>query len=368
MKILINAFSAKDGGGQIYLKYLLQNIPKTAEVRIFTSIKFLEEKENLKVIFIKINQNPFIRFLFEFFFIPFYILKKKYDIYFCPGGYIPNFTFGKKIKTVTMFRNIIPMMNNHSCFPLNYIDFRNYILKFLMRISYKNSHLTIFVSKFARDLIKKKYLVKNSIVIYHGLEEKFVNKNLNFNSDHFYNSKIILYVSNTHDYKNHIQLIKSFNEFDLDRRRKYKLVFVGEKIEPTFSHLKKIIESYNLEKNVEFLGKVNHDQLPEIYSKSWVNVFPSKYENCPNTLIEMLGSGRPVITSDIPPMNELVANSSLFCNFNIISEFSEKIKFLEIKTNYEKYSKFALEQSSYFNWQKCSNITWKKIFDLKNAE
>ncbi|MHB1295282.1 MAG: glycosyltransferase family 4 protein [Anaerolineae bacterium] len=58
---------------------------------------------------------------------------------------------------------------------------------------------------------------------------------------------------------------------------------------------------------VTFEGPFGYDQVGQVFSGSDVLVVPSIwYENCPMTILEALYAGRPVVTSDIGGMAELV--------------------------------------------------------------
>lgn len=49
--------------------------------------------------------------------------------------------------------------------------------------------------------------------------------------------------------------------------------------------------------NVEYLGKIGPDKMPEIYNKADFLILPSKYESFPSVVMEALASGLPVIVS-----------------------------------------------------------------------
>ncbi|WP_019878765.1 glycosyltransferase [Succinispira mobilis] len=62
---------------------------------------------------------------------------------------------------------------------------------------------------------------------------------------------------------------------------------------------------------INYLGKVNDDYtLALVYSSADVFVAPSKSENLPNTVMESLACGRPVVAFDIGGMSDLIVNGS----------------------------------------------------------
>lgn len=111
MKIVINALSARRGGGQAYLTNLLQNMNGFNGDKIFVlSPDSLQIPSHPKIERIRVNwptENPLLRTIWESFLLPRLLKNKHADILFCPGGMINTPVF-RDYKTVTMFRNMIP--------------------------------------------------------------------------------------------------------------------------------------------------------------------------------------------------------------------------------------------------------------------
>ena len=94
MKIVINALSARRGGGQTYVLALdslqIPYHPKIEKIRIKWP-----------------TENPLFRALWERYCLLGLLKKLNAGILFCPGGLI-NTALSEDYKTVTMFRNMIP--------------------------------------------------------------------------------------------------------------------------------------------------------------------------------------------------------------------------------------------------------------------
>lgn len=68
--------------------------------------------------------------------------------------------------------------------------------------------------------------------------------------------------------------------------------------EPTYiTYLKKLIQKYGLEQNVEFLGALTSEEMAEYMAKSHVFVMPSVIENESATLREAMTLGMPVVST-----------------------------------------------------------------------
>lgn len=78
--------------------------------------------------------------------------------------------------------------------------------------------------------------------------------------------------------------------------------------------LRSLRRTLDLEKEVSMPGIINHDQLPQllashdIFTAPCVIDFSGKRDGIPNTVIEALASGMPVVASDINALPEVVRN------------------------------------------------------------
>ena len=76
----------------------------------------------------------------------------------------------------------------------------------------------------------------------------------------------------------------------------------------------KILNSYNAEKNVEFLGYLNQQEISDFYSNHEIGFFVnvSKIEGVPVSIMEALSFSIPVIATDVGATNEIVSNKNGF--------------------------------------------------------
>ena len=89
-------------------------------------------------------------------------------------------------------------------------------------------------------------------------------------------------------------LISAFSEL-VKARPKAELWLVGDG--PNFDKAKRQVSDLGLEKNVKFWGL--QSDVFKFLNEADVFVLPSKYEGMPMTLIEAMGSGMPIIASDV---------------------------------------------------------------------
>jgi glycosyltransferase involved in cell wall biosynthesis len=68
----------------------------------------------------------------------------------------------------------------------------------------------------------------------------------------------------------------------------------------------KQIQDRGVQQYFKFVGYVEHDKLPEYYFDADVFVLPSLAEGMPNVVLEAMGSGLPVVATNVPGSAELV--------------------------------------------------------------
>jgi len=78
--------------------------------------------------------------------------------------------------------------------------------------------------------------------------------------------------------------------------------------------VKKYVSDNNLESRVIFTSEISFFDLPAIYQKASLFIYPSQYEGFGIPLIESLWSKTPVITSNISSLPEAAGGGAFYCN------------------------------------------------------
>ena len=74
-------------------------------------------------------------------------------------------------------------------------------------------------------------------------------------------------------------------------------------------YLKQLIEEYQLDKNIVFLGTLNEEQMCEQYLRANVYILPSVIENSPNSLGEALLLGVPSVSADAGGVKNMMTHN-----------------------------------------------------------
>lgn len=104
--------------------------------------------------------------------------------------------------------------------------------------------------------------------------------------------------------KDHYTLIRGMGKL-LEEHRNLKLVFAGGSTEnPTMHFMKSVAFDLKLQEKVVFLGSTN--DMSGLIAFADIGILSSRSEGSPNSVIEYMGYGLPVIATDIPAITELL--------------------------------------------------------------
>ncbi|RDU96038.1 glycosyltransferase family 4 protein [Trinickia dinghuensis] len=370
MNILINAHSARLGGGQTYLINLLKHLPDENEFKLFVyapaSLELPADPRIERLTTAWPTTNPLTRFVWERFVLPGVLRKLDIDVLFCPGGVIGT-TPPTGCRTVTMFRNMIPFdMRVRRAVPYGLQRVRNWLLERVMLRSMAGADLVIFISDFARGVIESRITVRQHATIPHGVPDLFKAgtgaqpRPLFVPQDEY-----LLYVSRFDVYKHHYEVVSGYARLPQPLRERYKLVLVGEADSPEAGRVQALIDTLQLNDRVVVAGAAKYQELPAAYRHAALILFASSCENCPNILLEALGAGRPVLSSSVDPMPEFGADAVAYFDPRDPDQISETMqKVLTSPDRGEELGRKAAARSRRYDWKVTAASTWRRILAL----
>jgi glycosyltransferase involved in cell wall biosynthesis len=370
LKIIINGFSARVGGGQTYLKNFLGNLPDQPNLQILVyaplSLHLPEDRRILRCKTRWPTENPVLRTVWEKFCLPRIIARERADVLFCPGGVIAT---GVPIgcKTVTMFRNMIPFDQEALArIPFGLQKMRNFLLKRVMLRSMANADLTIFISDHARRMIEKLIHVRSSVTIPHGISDAFRTHAKSLPRPGWLPvGDYLLYVSRFDVYKHQFEVASGFAALPTELTTRYKLLLVGETDEALVRRVTDLARMRGLIDQILVVGPIAYADLPAAYHHATMNLFASSCENCPNILLEALGAGRPVLSSDVMPMPEFGVDAVEYFSPTDPKSICEALtRVLNDESRKNELSEAAVRRSADFDWVNTSRTTWRHITDV----
>lgn len=377
MNVFIHALNARLGGGQTYLYNLLHHLPQELSLQVTllvpASTKFLPLPANVHI---KKGgrwlEYPLIRVVWERLYLPVILRREKPDVLFCPGGVIAT-KAPKGCKVVTMFRNMIPFdIKQRKRYDYGYKRMRNWMLERIMLSSMCNADLVIFISEHARKVINQCLAgkIRKTVVIPHGINNAFRKTSVTESKPSWLSqSDYLLYVSSIDVYKMQVEVINAFALLK-PMERDLKLVLVGPEINKDYSkQVNDVIARHGIGHAVLIPGSVSYDKLPQLYQNAVINIFASECENCPNILLEMMASGRPVVCSNYPPMPEFGGDTVVYFdpeNPETLAHVLEKL--LGNPEQQERLATLALEKSNEYQWDNAAGRTWQAIAALTGKQ
>jgi glycosyltransferase involved in cell wall biosynthesis len=368
--VLVNASSARVGGGQTYLSNLLASIPPPEQVTVYLladdSLQVGVPAPNLiRLPAPRLLANPIFRALWERTRLPALIRRLEIDVLFCPGGVVgTNVPAG--CATVTMFRNMLPFDRSQLMrHPLIWPRLRIWLLRRVMAASMQRADLVIFVSEWARQQINRQLPggVKRDVTIHHGLDEMFHHGSprASWMPDRPY----LLYVSFVEFYKSQVEVVRGYAQFRERSKSDLALVLAGANNTSYARDVEREIERLGLQQHVILPGKIPHADLPNLYRGATAVLFASQCENCPNILLESLAAGRPVLSSSMPPMPEFGADAVLYFDPRRPEELADRLCTLFADPELAaKLGSAARRRSQDFDWGVTRTRTWSALIDI----
>ena len=168
--------------------------------------------------------------------------------------------------------------------------------------------------------------------------------------------KYILYVGDRKGYKNFDSIVKAFGNSTF-LKQEYKLIcFGGDKFN-TKERL--LFDQIGVKENL-FQEFGDDEYLKKFYEKASLFVTTSLTEGFGLTNLEAMGSGCPVLCSEIPIFREILGDSCEYVDPNNIEDIRKKMeKILTSQNEQKKLIRLGLNGAKIFSWEKCVSSTSK---------
>lgn len=363
-KILVSVLAYDNGKSGIadYINHVIYYLSQEyqLDILIYEKDSYIFPIENENINLLKVSNklsHPLISMFYHLFILPFNFPFSEYDFVFLPAGNRRLFSH-YPIKTVVTFHDLSQFHIANK-----YDSKRMFYIKKIVPYFLKKVAIIMAISKSTKeDMIEFYGFSENSIALnYNGFDREKLVVNLDeneFNQRYNINSKYLLYISRIeHPGKNHINLIKAYEQLSPEVRAEYKLVFAGSDWNGA-EIVHDYVENSFAKEDIIFLGFIPNSDVGAIYHYASLYVFPSLYEGFGIPLLEAMYSGIPVITSNCPPLLEIGGDATL--NFDpLIPENICKVitEILENENLRNKLIERGYDRAKGFSWEKhCANI------------
>lgn len=378
MRVGIDATNAGSGGGINHMREIIlnldiasQNFPQISHIVVYGPLKFLNQLPTHKLLHKKshpdLNKNIFRKIHYQLFAFD-KELQENCDILLSlTGDYIGGFR-----PIVGMSRNMLLYDRTIWKHIGNIREvLRFYLIYHKQKKSFQNSNGIIFISKYAKNIVTKSFDIssQHKTVIHHGISSTFISKLItqkDISTYTFDKPFRFIYVSTIHVYKHQWNVIDAIN---ILRKKGYpvELQLIGGIIfKPAGKRLlQKIQQVDSKQEFINYLGHVKHKKIIELQSACDGIIFASSCENMPNTLIEAMASGLPVLCSRKQPMPEFLRNGGFYFNpYDVNSLVLKAEKYLQNPKLREKHINNSLIEIKKYSWQKTTQETFKFLIDI----
>lgn len=297
--------------------------------------------------------------------LPLVYWKEKLDLLFVPHFNVPILYPGKFVATIHDLTILRVKTGRATTLP--------YPLYLLKRIAFKMNVLstvhrakTIFtVSEFVRRDLVSSFGIENKEVIltpcatsevFHPIAEDLAAPVL---KKYAVNKPYLFYVGNAHPHKNLETLLKAF-EIVSKEAPDLTLVLGGKK-EFFYERLQNELDGNPLKDKILFIGFIEDEDLPALYSQAEAFVNPSLYEGFGIQILEAFACGTKVICSNTTSLPEIGGDAAFYFDprnsLNMAQKILKGLKIPhDIKAGFSQAQRFSWERSAREILQKMQKI------------
>jgi len=204
----------------------------------------------------------------------------------------------------------------------------------------------------------KKIFVETTLFDEELLESISIHEHINKKFNNLKNNFTILFLARIEKMKGIYEAIEVFQLLqNQNKNLNLNLVVAGDGKE--LVNVRNFINSKNIE-NTSILGEVKGDLKQKAFLDADCYLFPSHNEGMPNSILEALAFGLPIVTSSVGAIPEIISEKNGFCANSFKSEeFANYIQLLI--DNPSLRMKLAINNSQYAKERFCSSSVLKRL-------
>lgn len=248
-------------------------------------------------------------------------------------------------------------------FPDQFGRVRSAYLKLAVGRSLREADAVITVSDWERrEALRLFALDPNRLTtVYHGLSDAVrtgMSGDLQPAPAFIGNFPYLVMVSSLYGFKNHRRLIQAFADVVHRHDVPHRLVIAGGDADVTRAELASLAHELGIGDRVLLPGGVPHHQIPALLAHADAVAYTSLYETFGLPVLEALGSGRPLVSSDQGAIPEVAADASRVVKAESVDSIAQGI--VDVLLNEElrvRLSDAGPKRAASFTWEKCARET-----------
>jgi len=266
---------------------------------------------------------PFPR-LWSRFRLPLALMRDKPDVFIG----LTNSTPYTPEKTIVLLHDLA-----FKFFPEAYSKYELMLQENAIKIAEKNAAVIVFTSN---------QNLKDFIKFYGKPKTKTAVISLGYNDEIFKNIKAeapklpyFLSVGRIEKRKNTLNIVKAFELFKEQNDSNIQLILVGKNGYGS-DEVEESIASSKFKSDIIRPGYIEDKDLPKLYKNAFALIYPSIYEGFGFPALEAMAVGTPVLTSNIPTINEVVGDAALLVNPKEVKSITKAMNDLVINQSLRK--------------------------------
>ena len=290
------------------------------------------------------------------------------DVLFSPYQVGPRV---KGLKQVLMIRNMEPFLFEEYRYGLKSL-LRNHLLRWQSSRALCSVDRVIAVSGFVEDQLKEGLDIPPERIrrVYHGRDMAF-SPDGDPDEDRGRLEAIgvegdfLLTCGSFLPYRRCEDVISAFNLCADSLGANIKLVIAGSGSDARYANtIRRAISASPYRERILAVGHVSKGAMISLYRGCLACILATEVEACPNIAIEAMSSGCEIVSSDRPPLPEVLAGCSLQFRARDIEDLVVQIKRSVTDSFLRKdMKKKALERANDFSWEKCARETYSALVD-----
>ncbi len=167
----------------------------------------------------------------------------------------------------------------------------------------------------------------------------------------------VLFVGSLEPRKNVRTLLEAYAGIKESFKRDFPLVIAGGKGWMN-SDIPGVVKDLKIEKHARFAGYIDSPDIAAVYSGASVFVYPSLYEGFGLPILEAMGCGTPVITSNTSSMPEVAGDAAVLVTPTDADALGGALEaVLGNDDARAEMGRKGLERAKMFSWEKCAKET-----------
>lgn len=314
--IYLSAVNIKDGGPRTILNsilvILLDILPKDCEIHIITN-SFVEKSDEIFFKDSRVHLHIFnwplrglaSRLIFEYIFLPYYMLGRRASIWFSLND-VSSFIRAKK--RYVYFHNPSPFIPSRlfGFFPVSFLA-HGLLYNLIYFINSRNYDNVFVQQQWMANVVSYRYKLNNVKVakptIPHranGIDRKVEAKNSRITR--------FIYPALPRFAKNHSVIIDAVQRINKLTTREFEVIFTLDGLENEYS--KNIFSRCKSINEIKFVGVLDKSNMSSLYENSDVLIFPSLLETWGLPISEAMEMGLILFLSDLPYAHEVASGYS----------------------------------------------------------